>query len=174
MHIGPKGHLYGLHSFRVGGAQALALAGRSVLYIMSRDRWKSSESVARYVAAPAYVQCADASDMSLTGEQRRTNRLLQKMEAWHTNLENGEVLVGSPLCKCPLPLSSTTSALKALKTHYVQAPRDTKLKLHSSYLYDNGSPQLISDQLMTYSDGHHNLNCAKLKQAKLKLKLCKN
>ena len=23
-------------------------------------------------------------------------------------------------------------------------------------------------------DGHHNLNCAKLKQAKLKLKLCKN
>ena len=38
MHIGPKGRLYGLHSFRVGGAQALALAGRSVLYIMSRGR----------------------------------------------------------------------------------------------------------------------------------------
>jgi hypothetical protein len=92
MHIGPKGHLYGLHSFRVGGAQALALAGRSVLYIMSRGRWKSSESVARYVAAPAYVQCADASDMSLTEEQRRTNQLPQKLGAWHTNLENGEVL----------------------------------------------------------------------------------
>ena len=63
------------------------------------------------------------------------------------------LLVGSPLCKCPLPLSSTTSALK---THHVQAPQDTqdvKLKLDSSYLYGNGSPQLfiISDQLMTYS-----------------------
>ena len=56
------------------------------------------------------------------------------------------LLVGSPLCKCPLPLSSTTSALK---THCVQAPQDMKLKLYSSYLYGNGSPQLISDQLMT-------------------------
>ena len=34
MHIGSTGHLYGLHSFRVGSAQALALAGRSVSYIM--------------------------------------------------------------------------------------------------------------------------------------------
>ena len=74
MHSGQKGHLYGLHSFRVGGAQALALAGRSVLYIMSRGRWKSSESVARCVAAPAYAQCADASDMSLTEEQRKTRQ----------------------------------------------------------------------------------------------------
>ena len=58
------------------------------------------------------------------------------------------LLVGSPLCKCPLPLPSTMSALK---THYVQAPQDMKLKLHSAYLDGNGSPQLISDQLMTYS-----------------------
>jgi hypothetical protein len=61
------------------------------------------------------------------------------------------LLVGSPLYKCPLPLSSTTSALK---THYVQAPQDPqdmKLKLDSSCLYGNGSPQLFSDQLMTYS-----------------------
>ena len=61
------------------------------------------------------------------------------------------LLVGSPLCECPLPLSSTTSALK---THYVQAPQDpqdVKLKLDSSYLYGNGSAQLVSDQLMTYS-----------------------
>ena len=62
MHIGSTGHLYGLHRFHVGGAQALALAGRSVLYTMSRGRCKSSESVARYVEAPAYVQCADAND----------------------------------------------------------------------------------------------------------------
>ena len=30
MHIWVEGYLYGLHSFRVGGTQALALAGRSV------------------------------------------------------------------------------------------------------------------------------------------------
>ena len=55
MHIGVEGYLYGLHSFRVGGAQALALSGRSVRYIMSRGRWKSPESVATYVAAPDFV-----------------------------------------------------------------------------------------------------------------------
>ena len=48
MLIGATGHLYGLHSFRVGGAQALALAGRSVFYIMGRGRWKTTESVSRY------------------------------------------------------------------------------------------------------------------------------
>ena len=80
IHISPKGYLYGLHSFRVGGAQALALAVRNVLYIMSRGRWKSSISVARYVAAPVYVQCADAADMSLTEEQRRTRQLPQNWE----------------------------------------------------------------------------------------------
>ena len=43
MHVGTEGYLYGLHSFRVGGAEALALAGKSVRYIMSRGRWKSPE-----------------------------------------------------------------------------------------------------------------------------------
>ena len=55
--IGHGWSLYGLHSFRVGGAQALALAGRSVVYIMARGRWKSSDSVSRYVAAPDDVLC---------------------------------------------------------------------------------------------------------------------
>ena len=32
--------LYGGHSFRVGGAQALAMAGRSTPYIMALGRWR--------------------------------------------------------------------------------------------------------------------------------------
>ena len=92
MHIGVEGYLYGLHSFRVGGAQALALAGRSVRYIMSRGRWKSPESVATYVAAPDYVLANDAKDMSMTHRQRQGIERPQKWGAWHTNLEGGEVL----------------------------------------------------------------------------------
>ena len=92
MHIGVEGYLYGLHSFRVGGAQALALAGRSVRYIMSRGRWKSPESVATYVAAPDFVLANDAKDMSMTHRQRQGVERPQKWGAWHTNLEGGEVL----------------------------------------------------------------------------------
>ena len=92
MHIGADGYLYGLHSFRVGGAQALALAGRSVRYIMSRGRWKSAESVATYVAAPDYILANDAIDMSRNNHQRCSTERPQKWGAWHTNLEGGEVL----------------------------------------------------------------------------------
>ena len=92
MHIGPTGHLYGLHSFRVGGAQALALAGRSVFYIMGRGRWKTTESVSRYVAPPSDTQCSDAVAMSTTAEQRKRTARPQKGEAWHTHLEGGRVL----------------------------------------------------------------------------------
>ena len=58
------------------------------------------------------------------------------------------LLVGSPLYECPLPLSSTTSALKS---HGIQASQDMKLKLDSSYFGGFGSPHLFSGQLMTYS-----------------------
>ena len=92
MHVGKNGYLHGLHSFRVGGAQALALAGRSVRYIMSRGRWKCPESVATYVAAPDYVLANDAHDMSRTHRQRCDTARPQKWGAWHTNLEGGEVL----------------------------------------------------------------------------------
>ena len=92
MHIGAAGYLYGLHSFRVGGAQALALAGRSVRYIMSRGRWKSPDSVATYVAAPAYILANDSRDMSVTEDKRCNTERPQNWGAWHTNLEGGEVL----------------------------------------------------------------------------------
>ena len=56
--------LYGLHSFRVGGAQALALAGRTFEYIMAKGRWKHAESVIRYVETPTEVKVADAVAMT--------------------------------------------------------------------------------------------------------------
>ena len=92
MHIGATGHLYGLHSFRVGGAQALALAGRSVFYIMGRGRWKTTESVSRYVAPPPDTQCSDARAMSTTAMQRKRASRPQNGDAWHTHLEGGRVL----------------------------------------------------------------------------------
>lgn len=54
---------YAAHSFRVGAAQALALAGRSVEYIMALGRWRSAASIARYVAAPIPLRVVDARDM---------------------------------------------------------------------------------------------------------------
>ena len=57
--------LYGLHSFRVGGAQALAMAGRSFEYIMSKGRWKNVESVVRYVETPLEIRMTDSRDMTL-------------------------------------------------------------------------------------------------------------
>jgi hypothetical protein len=57
--------IYGLHSFRVGGAQALALAGCSYKYIMARGRWKHAESVIRYVETPAEVMAGDSRAMEM-------------------------------------------------------------------------------------------------------------
>jgi hypothetical protein len=65
--------LYGMHSFRVGGAQAMALAGRSIAYIMSRGRWKTLQSVCRYVTAPDSTKAADSAAMAMTAAQRRLN-----------------------------------------------------------------------------------------------------
>ena len=56
--------LYGLHSFRVGGAQAMAIAGRSAEYIMARGRWKAIESVLRYVQTPLEERMRDAQLMA--------------------------------------------------------------------------------------------------------------
>ena len=55
---------FGGHSFRIGGSQALAAAGKSVLYIMSYGRWKCVDSVLRYVATPEFVRTVDARDMA--------------------------------------------------------------------------------------------------------------
>ena len=54
---------YGGHSFRIGGAQALALAGKSTSYIMAMGRWKCIESVLTYVQTPTIVRMRDARAM---------------------------------------------------------------------------------------------------------------
>ena len=55
---------FGGHSFRIGGAQALAAAGKSVLYIMSYGRWKCVDSVLRYVTTPEFIRTMDAKQMA--------------------------------------------------------------------------------------------------------------
>jgi len=55
---------YGGHSFRIGGAQALALAGRSTSYIMAMGRWKCIESVLTYVQTPTILRMRDARAMA--------------------------------------------------------------------------------------------------------------
>ena len=59
--VDPKA--YGGHSFRVGGAQALAMAGRSTPYIMAMGRWRCVELVLTYVQTPLEYRMTDASDM---------------------------------------------------------------------------------------------------------------
>ena len=88
-------HLYGLHSFRVGGAQALAKAGRPVFYIMARGRWRTSESVARYVEAPREALQSDAAAMAKTRQEQQLQRCRKPDrwgEAWLTHPEGGGVL----------------------------------------------------------------------------------
>ena len=62
--VGEKAVHYGGHSFRIGGAQALACAGKSVLYIMSYGRWRCVDSVLRYVTTPEFIRTMDAADMA--------------------------------------------------------------------------------------------------------------
>ena len=67
---------YAGHSFRIGGAQALALAGYSLPYIMALDRWACVESVLTYVKTPTMLRVKDAGAMiaapaQLTLEQAR-------------------------------------------------------------------------------------------------------
>ena len=54
---------YGGHSFRIGGAQALAMAGRSSPYIMAMGRWSCLESLLTYVETPMELRVQDAMDM---------------------------------------------------------------------------------------------------------------
>ena len=55
---------FGGHSFRIGGAQALAASGRSVMYIMSYGRWRCPQSVLRYVTTPEFIRALDAPAMT--------------------------------------------------------------------------------------------------------------
>ena len=67
----PDVSVYGGHSFRVGGAQALAMAGKLVTYIMAYGRWNCVDSVMRYVKAPDFVRLTDAMDMLAAGSRHQ-------------------------------------------------------------------------------------------------------
>ena len=54
---------YAGHSFRIGAAQALALAGRSMEYTMAMGRWRCMESVLTYVHTPTQMRVQDIRDM---------------------------------------------------------------------------------------------------------------
>ena len=90
--IGEDSELYGMHSFRVGGAQAMALAGRSPTYIMSRGRWKHIESVCRYVEAPDDTKATDSEAMAKTKEQREHEATTGRGERTHYQSEGERLL----------------------------------------------------------------------------------
>jgi hypothetical protein len=91
-YIGKNPELYGMHSFRVGGAQAMALAGRSATYIMSRGRWKNVESVSRYVEAPDETKAGDSAAMAKTRTQREHESRIRKGERTHYQSEGERLL----------------------------------------------------------------------------------
>ena len=67
---------FGAHSFRIGSAQALAGAGRSIPYIMSYGRWTCTKSVLRYVKTPEYIRNMDAADMLAASVEHPWNHVL--------------------------------------------------------------------------------------------------
>jgi hypothetical protein len=94
--LGEDSELYGMHSFRVGGAQAMALAGCSAVYIMSRGRWKCVESVSRYVEATESVKAADSAEMAKTARQRATGNRTDSWWKKHTQPEGERLLPQYP------------------------------------------------------------------------------
>jgi hypothetical protein len=94
--LGADSELYGMHSFRVGGAQAMALAGCSAVYIMSRGRWKHVESVSRYVEATEEVKAADSAEMATTAKQRATGQRTTSCWRRHTQPEGERLLPQHP------------------------------------------------------------------------------
>ena len=90
--IGRNPELYGMHSFRVGGAQAMALAGRSAAYIMGRGRWKNIESVSRYVEAPENTKAGDSLAMARTQGQRALDTVRYGWGNQHTQPEGERLL----------------------------------------------------------------------------------
>jgi len=86
--------LYGLHSFRVGGAQALALSGRSFEYIMAKGRWKHLESVIRYVETPMHIRIRDSQMMT---QAQRTAPGTIATQVWGDAHSNSEMDKPRPL-----------------------------------------------------------------------------
>ena len=88
-----NGHLYGLHSFRVGGAQAMALAGAPIMSIMAHGRWKTMESVARYIENPEHIASQMAARMATTTTNRNARNLRIAYGRRHAQPERDTVLL---------------------------------------------------------------------------------
>ena len=86
---GHNPHHYGGHSFRIGGSQALAAAGRSITYIMSYGRWRCTESVLRYVKTPLYIRMLDAQYMASSTTQMKWDNIQEQVQGYyaHTHLQ---------------------------------------------------------------------------------------
>ena len=86
-------NLYGLHSFRVGGAQAMALAGAPIMTIMAHGRWKTMESVARYVENPEHIASQMSALMATTAAERRLGNPDRVSGRVHAQPERDTVLL---------------------------------------------------------------------------------
>ena len=83
--IGLDPQLYGAHSFRIGGSQALAAAGRSITYIMSYGRWRCTESVLRYVKTPLHIRMLDAHHMTKAETATKWDDLNAQINSYYTH-----------------------------------------------------------------------------------------
>ena len=87
---------YGGHSFRIGGAQALAAAGKSVMYIMSYGRWTCMKSVLRYVTVPDFLRALDAKDMQTAPVDASWDTLQQRVDTHYDDQPIHEQLQAAP------------------------------------------------------------------------------
>ena len=76
---------YAGHSFRIGGSQALAAAGRSITYLMSYGRWRCTESVLRYVKTPLHVRMLDAGHMATATTSTNWDSLETQIRDYYNN-----------------------------------------------------------------------------------------
>ena len=76
---------YAGHSFRIGGSQALAAAGRSITYLMSYGRWRCTESVLRYVKTPLHIRMLDADHMASASTATRWDALEAQLREYYNN-----------------------------------------------------------------------------------------
>ena len=85
--IGLAADAFGAHSFRIGGSQALAAAGRSITYIMSYGRWRCTESVLRYVKTPLYVRMLDAQHMATANTTTRWGAVDAQVQQYYARTD---------------------------------------------------------------------------------------
>ena len=78
---------YGAHSFRIGAAQALALAGRSLEYTMAMGRWRCMESVLTYVETPTLMRITDIRDMMRASHDGAQARAMERSLFHATHVE---------------------------------------------------------------------------------------